>query len=80
MAYGPNLLHVQRRDATFVDKVLTGAKSADLPGAQPTTFELIINLKTAKALGSPVQCRCCGAPPASSSDPPTSRAMIGPPC
>jgi putative tryptophan/tyrosine transport system substrate-binding protein len=51
MTYSASRADLQRRGATYVDKILRGTRPADLPVEQPTKFELVLNLKTAKALG-----------------------------
>jgi len=51
MCYGPNYVSMFRRAAEYVDRILRGAKPADMPFEQPTNFDFVINLKTAKAIG-----------------------------
>jgi len=63
MSYGPNSIDMYRRSATYVDKILKGARPADLPVEQASRFDLVVNLKTAKALASSSPSACRSYPP-----------------
>ena len=67
ISYGPDYPDMYRRSAELVDKILRGAKPADIPVEQPTKFTLVVNLNTAKALGLTIPSRFCCEPTRSSS-------------
>jgi len=62
MSYGVNLPDLARQTATYADKILKGAKPAELAVEQPTKFEFVVNLKTARSSASPCHPRCSPAP------------------
>ncbi len=59
LAFGPDYVHMYRRVGVYVDRILKGAKPAELPVQQPTKFDLIVNLKAAKAANLAISRRCC---------------------
>jgi hypothetical protein len=78
MSYGARQADLCRETAVFVDKILKGAKPADLPVEQPTRFELVINLKTAKTSALPSRNRCSRGPTKSSNEAVDERPVLAP--